>query len=563
MRALPLILVATAAIGRADTGLESFEFIDDAGVPLDTTKIAAVREDTLVLREDFVTLLVYSRTSSGWTPQATIEAPAGLPGSFEPPEVASGIVAVPLWDDFVGPVLIYERSGTTWSQTAQLETSTTVFNAGRGFGFSMELSGDTIAIGAPFEWSQGTSATGSTYVFRRTSSGWIEEAALVSPGPETFQGNFGSSVALDGELLLIGAPRERLDSGNAYAYRRVADRWQFVERLAAPSAFTQHRFGSSVALSNDRALIGAPQFNTGLQQRPGFVCALEWDGSAWIEDVVLQPNSPNGRDLFGSSIALEGDTALIGGRASSNCITNSLYYVTWFFEHARGKWRQRRSYQNQVFSCLSPFSAAAVPHIDAEFAWPHFDWDDQTTPRERFRVSTSEFRTSCEARGSTLSLGCSICPCGNTPDSVTGGCLNEDDRSCFLEATGSPSITNDTLSLSISGATRNSVALLVAGSTQLPLPGSACPTGTGAPSTVFDGLRCLGGDTVRQGTRFTDENGRLFAPWGDPPVVSLIALGGFNAGETRHFQVIYRSDPDATCETGLNTSNVLSMTFKP
>lgn len=161
--------------------------------------------------------------------------------------------------------------------------------------------------------------------------------------------------------------------------------------------------------------------------------------------------------------------------------------------------------------------------------------------------------------------GCRPCACGNNaPAGSQTGCLNSSGTGTRLVASGFACVSADTLRFDISGAPPGSVAILQAGIGRLPLMGM-CPPGTGVTPAALDGLRCIGGPTIRYGLRAVTAAGTGATPWGAPggPVGGVIGAGGFAAGMTRQWQVTHRDFPTVNCMTGLNTSNAVQVTFTP
>ncbi|MEM7516070.1 MAG: hypothetical protein AAF368_03985, partial [Planctomycetota bacterium] len=162
--------------------------------------------------------------------------------------------------------------------------------------------------------------------------------------------------------------------------------------------------------------------------------------------------------------------------------------------------------------------------------------------------------------------GCTPCPCGNdaAPGTV-GGCLNSVARSARLLASGSNQATAGDLRFEARGMTPTGFGMLASGSGTLPGMGP-CPSGSGIPSQVFDGLRCLGAGFMRHGTRSVDALGEIGGTtpgWGPPdgPAGGVAQEFGFSAGQTRFFQLIYRDDPAQVCGRGLNTTNGVRVLF--
>jgi hypothetical protein len=158
-----------------------------------------------------------------------------------------------------GAVYVFRRTDTTWQQEDYLKASNT--GAGDNFGWSVALSGDTLAVGARDEDSaaQGmggnqaddsASDSGAVYVFRRTVTIWQQEGYLKASNTDA-DDHFGSSVALSGDTLAVGAVGEDL-SGAVYVFRRTCTEW--LQEVY----FRAHNYlGISLALSGDTLAAGA------------------------------------------------------------------------------------------------------------------------------------------------------------------------------------------------------------------------------------------------------------------------------------------------------------------
>lgn len=167
-----------------------------------------------------------------------------------------------------------------------------------------------------------------------------------------------------------------------------------------------------------------------------------------------------------------------------------------------------------------------------------------------------------------VSAGCTPCICGNnSPIGSTGGCLNSTGTSGSLTASGIPSVAADTLRIEARDLNPGTFAILISGASALPAMGM-CPPGAGIQNAVLDGLRCVGGDFKRHGTRLIDPQGEVgttTAGWGVPnsPSGGLSLQGGFVAGQTRNFQIFYRESALLVCQSGQNTTNAARVIFRP
>ncbi|MCC6405918.1 MAG: FG-GAP repeat protein [Planctomycetes bacterium] len=211
-----------------------------------------------------------------------------------------------------GAAYVFERVAGTWSESARLVASDAANS--ESFGSSLALDGDTLVVGAEYESGSGATFRGAAYVFVWTGVAWTEQAKLVLPG---FAANefAGCAVALDGDRIVIGA-RSRdhggiVNSGAAFVYERVGSVWTQVAVLAAPDGAANDAFGSAVALDGDTVLVGAPK-KIASGTKTGAAYVFRGAGSTWTLESKLGDLGAAYADQFGTSIDLEGDRAVIG-----------------------------------------------------------------------------------------------------------------------------------------------------------------------------------------------------------------------------------------------------------
>lgn len=167
-----------------------------------------------------------------------------------------------------------------------------------GIGRTVAISGDTVAAAAPY----GTSSP--VHLFRRIHRNWVMEARLVHPGGLREIG-FGVSLALDGRALLVGAPGEG-DGGVVHVYSRRAGRWTPVQRIEGPGG-SGGRFGQALALRDGTAIVGAPS-----EGGHGAAYVLVRSGGEFRMAARLLSSAPMEDDAFGTSVAMDGDTIVVG-----------------------------------------------------------------------------------------------------------------------------------------------------------------------------------------------------------------------------------------------------------
>lgn len=263
-----------------------------------------------------------------------------------------------------GAAYVFVRSGTTWSQQAYLKASNT--GAGDWFGWSVAISGETVVVGAYVEASnfvgvQNTAGStpeqsdnsalgsGAVYVFVRDGGTWSQQAYLKasnSGGSDWF----GASVAISGETVVVGSPGEASSfsgvqntagstpeqsdnseflSGAAYTFVRSGTTWSQQAYIKPSNTDGQDAFGISVAISGNTVVIGSPGERssfTGVQNTAGstpeqrdnstpFAGAAYVflrSGTTWNQEAYLKASNTEREDIFGYSVALSGETAIVG-----------------------------------------------------------------------------------------------------------------------------------------------------------------------------------------------------------------------------------------------------------
>ena len=269
---------------------------------------------------------VFVRDVIGWEEQAQLVGTDPAREDFFGASVALGeevALVGASGDDTVssidaGAAYLFDRVGGLWAFNTRLAPGDLADDD--RFGTDVDLDRDTALVGAP----GGPFATtiGSAYVFFRRESIWGLQAKLSGTGGS--EGNsFGREVALDGDTALVGAPRESTDlapeHGSAYVFVRDGTTWReeaelrLSDLLPGAEPIANLRFGGSVALDGDTALIGLPKIETLEQIFGGAVTMFERDAGEWRGQVpALTPADGDGGDFFGISIALEGDFAFVG-----------------------------------------------------------------------------------------------------------------------------------------------------------------------------------------------------------------------------------------------------------
>ena len=209
-----------------------------------------------------------------------------------------------------GSVIVFQRSGSSWTEQAVLVASDGL--SSDHFGFAVDLNGDTAVVGAWSDDHAGGLDAGAVYVFTRSGSTWTEEAKLTA-SDATSGDHFGYAVSLSGDYLAIGAQGVAGHRGAAYVFVRNGDSWQEQEKLTASDADQGAAFGNALAVAGSTVVIGAPSDNlAGLATHAGSTYVFDWNGSTWTETAKLTAPTPAHDDGFGVVVDLDGDTLAVG-----------------------------------------------------------------------------------------------------------------------------------------------------------------------------------------------------------------------------------------------------------
>lgn len=495
-----------------------------------------------------------------------------------------------------GRAYVYSRSTGSWVLEDILTPDDTV--SGQQFGWSLDIDGDRILAGANLDFEL-LPAAGAAYVFERSGTSWTQTAKLYDNNPG-FAHFFGTTVALDGDYALVGADQ----NGGAFAplvtelqtfslnsgswqydgsltptlsgsefgdvvaarpgefcvlqgsgnleiafYQRTGNAWNLVQTLPSTGYADDYSFSDSFLVTT----------------RSGLIKVYERVAGSWVFETDLFPTPLNGTSEYGFSVDIEGSTIVAGTRGIS--LPSPELGEAIVFERSNTEWVEKARLEtsgailNEGFGRKIAIEDSQVV-VAARFGTPMakaYAFDLNEAPQ-----------SFCEADGSD-GLGCGACPCGNdAPAGSSGGCLNSAGTSATLRVSGGSSLAEDTLRLELEGGNPLSFAILVSGSQRAPnnMANPCFGSGTGIISPALAGLRCVVQDVRRQGTRATDAQGSVGITnngWGgtDGPAGGLLAQAGLVAGQTRHYQAFYRETPTAGCMGEQNTSQGISIVVRP
>ncbi len=236
-----------------------------------------------------------------------------------------------------GAAYVFVQSGSSWSQQAELTASDGV--AGDNFGYAVAVNGGTAMVGA-FEHAIGSnSQQGAVYVFAQSGTSWSQQQELTA-SPGAADDGFGSSVAISGSTALIGAYGQNSGQGAAYVFAETGGTWTQKAELTASDGGPLSLFGYSAALSGNTAIVGSPTQPYSGGFGPGAAYVFVKSGTTWTQQAELTASDGAASDLFGASVGISGNSALVGAFGHT-VNSNQLQGAAYVFTGSGGTWTQQ------------------------------------------------------------------------------------------------------------------------------------------------------------------------------------------------------------------------------
>jgi len=239
------------------------------------------------------------------TPSIAMDGDTAVVGM--PPEAPSY-----KWD--AGAAYIMVRSGKTWSQQAKLLSPSP--GANDFLGRAVAIEGDRVAVGAPGDDPSGADV-GAIHVFSRSGTQWTHEQKLTPPAGTACW--LGEAVALSGDTVLAGCPKGRYQgkwTGSAILYRRASTTWKFQQEIGPADGALARKFGASVAMRGNMALVGDPDNRTNALEA-GAAYIFVRNGVTWRQRHKLVATKGQKKDSLGNAVALGKGWAVMGARGDS------------------------------------------------------------------------------------------------------------------------------------------------------------------------------------------------------------------------------------------------------
>lgn len=287
-------------------------------------------------------LLVYERIDGAWQNTAAFSTDSQL-GEAEKVAASGDWVAYGAPDaSGNGRVFLHHRTSPgNWSVLAEVAGGT-LGALSSDFGAAVALDGNRLVGGDPSANVGAITVAGRAWLYQwsAASSNWELADELEAPFPA--QGAwFGTAVAIEGDLAAVGEPRVGVDyAGRVHLFRNISGSWTWFQALTAPDGQPAGFCGHSVAIDGDRILVGCPRANFYGDDQGGVAYVYRRQSATnFVYEARLSLAVTEDGDRFGSSVALRGDLALVGASGDdtgSSLPAADVGSVTVFRRHADG-----------------------------------------------------------------------------------------------------------------------------------------------------------------------------------------------------------------------------------
>ncbi|MDH3328579.1 MAG: FG-GAP repeat protein, partial [Desulfobulbaceae bacterium] len=224
----------------------------------------------------------------------------------------------------IGSAYVFVKPTTGWADMTQTAKLTADDGAADDqFGYSVAISGDTVVVSARGD----DSYTGSAYVFVKPVTGWADmtQTAKLTASDGELSDNFGYFVAISGDTIVVGAQGDDGNAGSAYVFVKPDTGWDDMTqtaKLTAGDRVAGDRFGYSVAISNDTIVVGSIYNGLG----GSAYVFVKPPGSGWADmpqTAKLSPDDGAATDYFSDSVAISNDTIIVGADGDDDNGTDS------------------------------------------------------------------------------------------------------------------------------------------------------------------------------------------------------------------------------------------------
>ena len=242
-------------------------------------------------------------------------------------------------ESLAGAAFVFARNRNQWKERAKLVPADV--DRDDGFGDAVSIEKDIAVIGSPGDDDAGSSS-GSAYIFVRDGTRWKQQVKL-APADLQRSDAFGTAVLVYRNTVIVGAPKHTHSgvrfAGAAYVFERNGDAWTQKTKLVADDAAKADNFGGSLAMSGNTVIVGAPLADSDRGKDSGAAYVFVRDGGGWRQQAKLGPRDAKKADQFGSGVAISGSIVIVGAKTRDEGAPGS--GASYSFVRVDGHWEER------------------------------------------------------------------------------------------------------------------------------------------------------------------------------------------------------------------------------
>ena len=242
-------------------------------------------------------------------------------------------------ESLAGAAFVFARNRNQWKEQAKLVPADV--DRDDGFGDAVSIEREVAVIGSPGDDDAGSSS-GSAYIYIRTGTAWKQQVKL-APADLQRSDAFGTAVLVYRNTVIVGAPKHTHSgvrfTGAAYVFERNGDTWIQKTKLVADDAAKADNFGGSLAMSGNTVIVGSPLSDSDRGKDSGAAYVFVRDGGGWRQQAKLGPGDAKKADQFGSGVAISGSIVIVGAKTRDEGAPGS--GASYSFVRVDGRWEER------------------------------------------------------------------------------------------------------------------------------------------------------------------------------------------------------------------------------
>jgi len=206
------------------------------------------------------------------------------------------------------------------------------------FGRSVAMDGNLVAVGAGGADADSVSTAGAVYLFKRQGQGYAPEAKLIAPDA-TEGAEFGRAVAIQGNTVIVGARFAQVgnlsNAGAVYVFKKHQGSWRFVDKITSPEPADEDNFGRALAVQGNLLVVTARKENLNAAD-VGAAYVFTRRSGEWTNTAKITASDPAPGAYFGQSVAVRGGLILVGARNADPDGAGAAY----LFRGSSGGWEE-------------------------------------------------------------------------------------------------------------------------------------------------------------------------------------------------------------------------------